>query len=33
MLDLLGGDPEFLEPNFLPVPRILVSRLSEGFVE
>ena len=33
MLEQLGGDPEFLEPNSLPVPDILVSQLAEGFKE
>jgi hypothetical protein len=33
MLELLGGDPEFFEPNFLPVPDVLVSQLTNGFKE
>jgi hypothetical protein len=33
MLDLLGGDPEFLEPNFVPVPEQLLRELSSGFKE
>ena len=31
MLKLLGGDPEFHEPNSEPVPESLVDKLSEGF--
>ena len=33
MLELLGGDPEFHEPNAEPVPASLVDGLSEGFKE
>lgn len=33
MLELLGGDPEFHEPNPEPVPTSLVIRVSEGFKE
>jgi hypothetical protein len=33
MLELLGGDPEFHEPNTEPVPELLVNKLSEGFKE
>lgn len=31
MLKLLGGDPEFHEPNCEPVPESLVNNLGEGF--
>jgi hypothetical protein len=33
MLELLGGDPEFYEPNSEPVPAVLVGKLKEGFKE
>jgi hypothetical protein len=33
MLELLGGDPDFLGPNSELVPESLVGRLSEGFRE
>jgi hypothetical protein len=33
MLDLLGRDPEFFEPNSEPVPDSLIVGLSEGFKE
>ena len=33
MLELLGGDPEFHEPNTEPVPESLVDELKEGFKE
>lgn len=33
MLGLLGGDPDFYEPNSEPVPDALVRELSEGFKE
>ncbi len=33
MLKLLGGDPEFHEPNSEPVPEPLVGKLMEGFKE
>lgn len=33
MLDLLGGDPEFFEPNSVPVPDKLISQLAAGFKE
>lgn len=33
MLELLGGDPEFHEPNSEPVPASLVDELKEGFKE
>lgn len=33
MLDFLGGDPEFLEPNSVAVPEQLVRELSSGFKE
>src|SRR5579859_2937530 len=33
MLDLLGGDPEFHEPNTEPVPESLVAELRDGFKE
>jgi hypothetical protein len=33
MLELLGGDPEFHEPNIEPVPELLVADLRDGFKE
>jgi hypothetical protein len=33
MLELLGGDPEFFEPNAEPVPESLVGKLVGGFKE
>lgn len=33
MQELLGGDPEFFEPNAEPVPESLVGKLAEGFKE
>src|SRR3984893_4912045 len=30
-LELLGGDPDFYEPNSEPVPDLLVGKLKEGF--
>lgn len=33
MLDLLGGDAEFFEPNSVPVPEQLLRELSGGFKE
>ena len=33
MLELLGGDPDFHEPNCEPVPASLVDELTEGFKE
>jgi len=33
MLELLGGDPEFYEPNSEPVSESLVGKLREGFKE
>lgn len=33
MLELLGGDPEFHEPNTEPVPELLVAELRDGFKE
>jgi hypothetical protein len=33
MLELLGGDPEFLEPSSIPMPSALVSIASGGFEE
>jgi hypothetical protein len=33
MLKLLGGDPDFHEPNSAPVPEPLVGKLMEGFTE
>ena len=33
MLELLGGDPEFLEPSSIPIPNELVSVVSGGFEE
>jgi hypothetical protein len=33
MLELLGGEPEFHEPNIEPVPELLVAELRDGFKE
>ena len=33
MRELLGGDPEFHEPNTEPVPESLIDELKEGFKE
>jgi len=33
MLELLGGDPAFFDPNCQPIPQILLAQLDEGFKE
>jgi hypothetical protein len=33
MLEILGGDPEYYEPNTEPVPELLVIELRDGFKE